>query len=89
MCEVRFEIPDASLAALNVPRDGVAAELRLLAAMKAFEIGLLSAGAAAELAAITKVELLHRLDDYSIEAFRASPDEFERDQNTLDSSLGG
>jgi predicted HTH domain antitoxin len=89
MCEVHFEIPDASASALLVTRDGVGAEVRLLAAMKAYEMRRLSSGAAAELAGIGKVEFLQRLKDYDIDAFRISPEDFAQDQATLERSLRG
>jgi hypothetical protein len=50
MCEVRFQITDASVNALGATPDSVGEKLRLLAAMMVFEHDQLSAGAAAELA---------------------------------------
>jgi predicted HTH domain antitoxin len=89
MCEVRFDISDISVTALNASRETIGTEVRLLAAMKALELGRLSAGAAAELAGITKVEFLHRLKDFGIDAFRISTEDFDGDQATLDRSLDG
>ncbi len=89
MCEVRLDIPESSVEALAVPREAIGAELRLLAAMKAYELDRLSAGAAADLAGIGKVEFLHKLKDFNIDVFRTSPDDFERDQDALERSLGG
>jgi predicted HTH domain antitoxin len=57
----------------------VGTELRLLATMKAFELGRLSAGAAAQVAGITKVEFLRRLKDFEVDAFRTSLEDFDRD----------
>jgi hypothetical protein len=83
MCEVRFQIPDASVAALGATPDSVGEKLRLLAAMMAFEHDQLSAGAAAELAGISKIEFLHRLKDFGVDALRQSPQDFDRDLETL------
>ena len=83
MCEVRFQIPDASVVALGATPDSVGEKLRLLAAMMAFEHDQLSAGAAAELAGISKIEFLHRLKDFGVDALRQSPQDFDRDLETL------
>jgi predicted HTH domain antitoxin len=56
--------------------------------MKLHELGHLSAGAAADLAGIPKVEFLHKLADFGVEAFRVTPVEFDQDQDTLRRSLG-
>jgi predicted HTH domain antitoxin len=56
--------------------------------MKLHELGHLSAGAAADLAGISKVEFLHKLADFGVEAFRVTPDEFDQDQDSLRRSLG-
>jgi predicted HTH domain antitoxin len=56
--------------------------------MKLHELGHLSAGAAADLAGIPKVEFLHKLADFGVEAFRMTPDQFDLDQDTLHRSLG-
>ncbi len=56
--------------------------------MKLHELGHLSAGAAADLAGITKVEFLYKLADFAVEAFRTSPEAFDQDQDTLRRSRG-
>ena len=49
---------------------GVGAELLLAAAMKLYEAGRLSSGAAAELAGVPKSIFVERLADYAVPAFR-------------------
>jgi len=56
--------------------------------MKLHEVGHLSAGGAADLAGISKVEFLHKLADFGVDAFRMTPEEFDRDLDTLRRSLG-
>jgi predicted HTH domain antitoxin len=63
-------------------------KVRLAAAMKLHELGHLSAGAAADLAGIPKVEFLHKLADFGVEAFRTTAEQFDLDQDTLRRSLG-
>ncbi|HEX4955233.1 MAG TPA: UPF0175 family protein [Thermoanaerobaculia bacterium] len=51
----------------------------LAAAMKLYELGRLSSGAAAALAGIPKPLFLARLADFGIPTFRLSRDELERE----------
>ena len=83
-----IDIPDAAIRALGPSPSEAGATLRLAAAMKLHELGHLSAGAAADLAGISKVEFLHKLADFGIDAFRVTPEDFDLDQDTLRRSLG-
>lgn len=75
MTEVTLRVPDETLAALKISPETMGAELALAAAMKLYEIGRLSAGAAARLAGVPKPVFLARLADYAIDTFRQRPDE--------------
>ena len=68
------DVPDTMLRALDVSPAEASAKLRLAAAMKFYELGELSSGAAAELAGIPKPVFLSRLADFGIEAFRMKPE---------------
>jgi predicted HTH domain antitoxin len=70
MCEITMTIPDESLANLAATPDAASAELRMLAAVKLFELKKLSSGAAARLAGISRVEFLQRLGDYGVATFQ-------------------
>ena len=83
-----IDIPDATIRALGPSPSEAGATLRLAAAMKLHELGHLSAGGAADLAGIPKVEFLHKLADFGVDAFRMTPEEFNLDQDTLRRSLG-
>ena len=83
-----IEIPEATRRALGPSPSEAEGKVRLAAAMKLHELGHLSAGAAADLAGMPKVEFLHKLADFGVEAFRATPAEFDQDQDTLRRSLG-
>ena len=76
---ITVEISEATLAALDTSPAGAAAKVRLAAAMKLYEIGQLSSGAAAELAGIPKPVFLSKLAEFGIDAFRMSREELERD----------
>lgn len=77
MCELIVSVPDAHLAALNVPPDKAAGELRILAAVKLYEMGRLSTGAAAEFAGVPKPVFLQRLGDYGVPVFDMTEEELK------------
>ncbi len=60
-----------------------AAELRLAAAVKLYEIERLPAGAAAELAGLDKFEFLQRVGEYEVPVFRQSPKELDEELRAL------
>jgi predicted HTH domain antitoxin len=70
MSSVRIEIPEATLVALKLDAANAAAQLRMAAAMKLFELGRLSSGAAAELAGVPRVAFLAKLGEFGVETFR-------------------
>jgi predicted HTH domain antitoxin len=79
MCEVTMTIPDHSLLALNLAPEQVGDELRLAAAIKLYEVGRLSSGAAAELAGVPKPVFLQRLGDYGVPTFRQTEAELRKE----------
>lgn len=76
MCDLIVSVPDTRLAALNVPPEQAAEEVRMLAAVKLYEMGRLSTGAAAEFAGIPKPVFLQRLGDYGVPVFDMTDEEF-------------
>jgi predicted HTH domain antitoxin len=79
MCELNVTIPDEQVSALNVPREQAADELRMLAAVKLYELGRLSTGAAAEFAGIPKPIFLERLGAYGVSTFRQTEEELREE----------
>jgi predicted HTH domain antitoxin len=73
------DVPQESLLALKITRDEFAGSLRMAAAMKYYEMGRLSSGAAARLAGVPRVVFLGRLADYGIDTFRLTEDELRRE----------
>lgn len=79
MCNLTVTVPDAFVPALNVPPERAADELRMLAAVKLYELGRLSSGAAAEFAGISKPVFLERLGEYGVATFRQTEDELREE----------
>ena len=79
MQQIVMEIADDSLLALRMKPHEIAAELRLMAAIKLFELGKLSSGSAAQLAGIPRVVFLLRLADYRVDTFRLTEEELQRE----------
>lgn len=74
-----MEILEDLLSVLGADPASAAGELRLLAAMKLFELGRLSSGTAARLAGLARVEFLAKLGEYGVSPFQMSPAELEQD----------
>jgi predicted HTH domain antitoxin len=74
-----IELPEEAQEVLKVPREQIGSELRLVAAIKLFEIGRLSSGAAARLAGIPRALFLSRLADYGVDTFDLTEEELRRD----------
>lgn len=79
MTPIILDIPEESLLALKLSREAAGAEIRLAAAMKVYELGRLSSGAAARLAGIPRATFLARLADFGIDTFQFGLDELHQE----------
>ena len=69
--QVVIEVPEKVLLAEKTDEVAFARELRVLAAVKLYELGRLSSGRAAELADMSRVEFLMSLGRYKVFPFEA------------------
>ena len=79
MSRITMEIPDETLLALKIPEGQAEEALRMAAAVKLFELGRLSSGAAAHLAGIPRVLFLSRLADYGVDTFRLRAEDLHKE----------
>jgi predicted HTH domain antitoxin len=79
MPRILLDIPEESLSSLQVSADEIGDQLRMAAAIKLFELGRLSAGAASEFTGVPKPLFLARLGDYGVPTFSQTEQELLRD----------
>jgi predicted HTH domain antitoxin len=78
MRQVTLDIPEKVLLAEKTDEASFGRELRILAAVKLYELGRLSSGRAAELAGMPRVEFLLALGRYNVFPFQAELNDLER-----------
>ncbi len=64
--QIKIDIPEKVLLAEKTDVESFGKEIKLLAAVKLFELGRLSSGSAAELAGMSRVEFLLTLPRYKV-----------------------
>lgn len=78
MSQLTLDAPDDSLLSPKWSDEAAAAEIRLAAAMKLYQLERLSSGGAARLAGIPKTLFLSKLGDYGIDTSRLTEDDLKR-----------
>ena len=76
--QIVINVPEKVLLAEKTDEVAFARELRMLAAVKLYELGRLSSGRAAELAGMTRIEFLLALIRYKVFPFQAELEDLER-----------
>ncbi len=75
MSQIVLDLPEETLSALNWSPEKAEEEIRLASAVKLYEIGKLSSGAAARLAGVSRTIFLSKLADYDVDTFRLSEED--------------
>ncbi len=79
MSAVQLDIPEETLISLKTDAESFARDLKLLGAIKLFEMGKLSSGRAAQLAGMSRVEFLMVLGRYGVSPFQMTEEELQQD----------
>ena len=77
MKEMTLKYPDDLELAVQTTPEELEAQIRLMAALKMFELGKLSSGKAAELAGLSRVEFFEMCSRYRVSVFNYPPEELE------------
>lgn len=72
-----MQLPDELNLAVRTTPEELGAQIRLMAALKMFELGKLSSGKAAELAGMPRIEFLEMCGRYRVSIFNYAPEELE------------
>jgi predicted HTH domain antitoxin len=75
MVQMMIEVPEEALGALRKDPQDFARELRLAAAVKWYELKLLSQERAARVAGVSRAEFLDVLSRFGVSPFQYGPDE--------------
>lgn len=75
MVRMTIEVPEGALASLHKDQQGFAKEMLLAAAVKWFEMGVVSQGRAAEIAALSRSEFIDALGRFGVSPFQYSAEE--------------
>ena len=88
MRSITLMLPDQPLGDVEVTDAQLTEEIRMLAAVKLYELGRVSSGRAAELADIPRIEFLDRLGHYNVSPFQITPEELKAEVEGLRADLG-
>ncbi len=79
MYQIVLNIPEETASSLNTSLETMGDEVKLAAAVKLFELGRLSSGAAAVLAGIPRTAFLAKLGEYGVNTFNLTETELAED----------
>ena len=79
MVQMTFDMPEPALAALHKSPDEFAKELRLVAAVKWYEMRELSQEKAASIAGLSRAEFIDALGRFGVSPFQYDADEIVRE----------
>ncbi len=76
---VSLDLPEDAFSALRITPESFVKEMRLAAAVKWYEIGVLSQSNAAEVAGVTRHEFLEALSRFKFSPFQTSPEQLAQE----------
>ncbi len=72
---VSMELPEEAFSALRATPEAFVKEMRLAAAVKWYELGMVSQSKAAEVAGLSRREFLEALGRFKVSPFQTTPDQ--------------
>ena len=79
MERIILEIPEEVLISLKETPLELSRDIRMLAAVKFYQMGKLSSGRAAQLAGVSRISFLQALSLYGVSIFDLTPEELKQD----------
>ena len=79
MERIILEIPEEVLISLKETPLELSRDIRMLAAVKYYQMGKLSSGRAAQLAGVSRISFLQALSLYGVSIFDLTPEELKQD----------
>lgn len=73
--DVSINLPESAFSALKTTPDAFVGEMRLAAAVKWYEMGMLSQSKGAEVAGVSRHEFLKALARFKVSPFQVTPDQ--------------
>jgi|GEM_PF-621722 len=77
--QITIDLPEGAFSALRQSKAEFAAELRLTAAVKWYELGKFSQEKAAELAGLSRADFISSLERFRVSPFQVEPGELARE----------
>ncbi|MBO0350348.1 UPF0175 family protein [Phormidium pseudopriestleyi FRX01] len=73
--QITIELPEGAFSALGSNPDSFAQQMRLAAAVKWYEVGMITQSKAAEIAGVSRHEFLEALLRFEVSPFQVTPEE--------------
>ncbi len=81
---INLNMPDGAFSALRKNPDEFAAEMRLAAAVKWYELGIISQEKAADIAGLSRSDFISSLARFNVSPFQHTVDEIEKELANAD-----
>src|SRR4051794_24950142 len=89
MVRMTIEMPEGAVSALRKAPKALASEMRLAAAVKWYELGLVSQGRAAEIAALSRRQFIDALSRFGVSPFQYTADDIIAEAEGSAAGSGG